>query len=292
MEDKRRYRLPALNVPAVMDMFWPISHRIGFTDEMQGLVHQRQSLLRSALEAVDLVISPSQFLIDKFREFDFNTTHFVHLRQGLASPSLPDGQKQSYRDVTEPLRVTYVGQLKYHKGIDILIEAVIRLSEAGENIELDLWGKESESPEYVSRLKNRSMPFANIRWNGSFTGSQIWEILRKTDVMVVPSRWYENSPNSILEAFSMRVPVIATNLGGMAELVTHKQDGLLFEMDDIDGLCRHLQLLLNDSNLLPTLQSGVPLVKTLDQEMAEIINHYGQYLHMFSGLLFLVGLVL
>ncbi len=292
MEDKRRYRLPAQNAPAVMDMLWPIGHFIGFTDEMQDLVYDRQTLLRKALEAVDLVISPSQFLIDKFKEFGFNTIHFVHLRQGLAAPSIPQHHIQPHREADEALHITYVGQIKYHKGVDILLDAVVDLLDSGENVKLDLWGKETESPEYVSRLKNFSMPYAKIRWNGSFSGSQIWDILRKTDVLVMPSRWYENSPNSILEAFAMRVPVVATNLGGMAELVTHEQNGLLFEVDNVKELRSHLQRLVKDAYLLPKLRADAPSIKTLNQEMGEIITHYTHFLHTFIGLFILIGMVL
>ena len=50
------------------------------------------------------------------------------------------------------------------------------------------------------------------------------------DIVVVPSLWYENSPNVILEAFAHRTPVIASNLGALPELVIDEKNGLLFEV--------------------------------------------------------------
>jgi glycosyltransferase involved in cell wall biosynthesis len=280
LEDKRRYRLPAQNAPAVMDVFWPMSHRFGLTADTQRAVTERQNRLKYALESADLVICPSQFLITKFQEFGYNTDQFVQIRQGLAAKSIDDKRSRQWRLNGDPIRLTYVGQLKYHKGVDILLEAVISLLNAGENVSLELWGNEMEAPEYVNRLKVRSAPYPAIHWNGSFTGGKIWEILSETDALVVPSRWYENSPNVILEAFSMRVPVVATNLGGMAELVSHERSGLLFEIDNVEELRLQLRRLLHDTELLWKLREGIPQVKTLDDEMRETMTHYDRLVKM------------
>jgi glycosyltransferase involved in cell wall biosynthesis len=276
LEDKRRYRLPAQNIPALMDMFWPVSHQIGLTADMQRMVIDRQTRLKHALEMVDLVICPSQFLIDKFKEFGFNTERFIHIRQGLVAPVSQDENHRQWQMQDTPLQFTYVGQIKYHKGVDILIEAFIDLLKINPNIRLELWGNETESPDYVNRLKQRSKQYPAIHWNGPFIGNKIWDILRQTDALVVPSRWYENSPNAILEAFSMGVPVITTNLGGMAELVKHEQNGLLFELDRPDDLRTQLSRLVQDQTLLPRLREGIPKIKTLNQEMTDMLEEYHQ----------------
>lgn len=273
LEDKRRYRLPAQSTPAVMDLLWPMGQRLGLTADMEQAIALRQKRLREALETADLVICPSRFLINKFQEYDYDTGRFVHIRQGLAALSSWQPQRPQ-RLPGEPLRVAHIGQIKYHKGVDILVEAVIKHLDAGENIRLDVWGNELESPEYVSQLKARTEQYPAIVWNGHFTGSKIWDILADMDVVVVPSRWYENSPNVILEAFSMGVPVVTTNLGGMAELVTHERSGLLFELDQVDDLSHQLSRLLHDEHLLSKLRDGIPPIKTLDQEMQEVITHY------------------
>lgn len=72
----------------------------------------------------------------------------------------------------------------------------------------------------------------------------------------------------------MGIPVIATNRGGMAELITHEKSGLLFEMDDVVELREQIQRLLNEPQLLPQLREGVPPVKTIDEEMVEIVSAY------------------
>ena len=90
------------------------------------------------------------------------------------------------------------------------------------------------------------------------------------DVIVVPSTWYENCPNVILEAFAHQTPVLATNLGGMAEMVTDGRNGLLFARGDAAGLAGKIQRLIAEPDLLPALRNGIPAVKTFPQEVAEI----------------------
>jgi glycosyltransferase involved in cell wall biosynthesis len=78
----------------------------------------------------------------------------------------------------------------------------------------------------------------------------------------------------IQEAFAAKIPVIATNLGGMAEAVTHEVNGLLFERGDVDDLARQLRRVADEPGLLPKLRSGIPPVKTIEQEVTELETMY------------------
>ena len=275
MEDKRRYRLPALFAPKIMDVIWPAIHRT--SKQMFDAVERRDNTLRKALESINLVICPSNYLIQKFSEFGFQTDNFRYIRQGLARPS---GAGTTYQPELDVLSLGYVGQIKPHKGVDLLIDAVIPLLEKGERIVLEIWGAETENPAYVANLKARSARFsANIRWQGRYMGNKVWDVLAQTDVLIVPSRWHENSPNAILEAFEMGVPVIATDLGGMSELVEHEKSGLLFKFGDAKDLRLQIERLLQEPDLLDRLRSGVPQVKTIDEEMQEIVGEYQKLLH-------------
>jgi glycosyltransferase involved in cell wall biosynthesis len=56
--------------------------------------------------------------------------------------------------------------------------------------------------------------------------------MSELDVLAVPSRWYENAPGVIFEAFAVRLPVVATDLGGLSEFARHEENGLLFELEN------------------------------------------------------------
>ena len=73
--------------------------------------------------------------------------------------------------------------------------------------------------------------------------------MAEADALVVPSVWIENAPFVIKEANASGLPVIASRLGGMAELVTHDVDGLLFEAGDAAALAYQLRRLQHQPGL-------------------------------------------
>ena len=68
--------------------------------------------------------------------------------------------------------------------------------------------------------------------------------------MVMPTLWYENIPNVILEAMCYGKPVIGSDLGGVAEIIEHEKDGLLVPPGDAQGLAESIQRLINDESLI------------------------------------------
>ena len=270
LADKRRYRLPAQAAPRLMDVVWPVT--LALTPDTSAAVARRQSVLRDALDAADLVICPSQYLIQKFSEFGFNTSHYLYIRQGLAGEAKT---KAAELPSEHPLRLGFLGQVKHHKGVDLLVDAVIELLNAGENVSLDIWGNNNATSNYTIPLQTRSEIYpATIRWRGAYTGAEVWDVLSELDVVIIPSRWYENSPTVILEAYKMGLPVIATDLGGMAELLEHEKTGLLFDFESISSLRQQIERLLHEPGLLDQLRANIPTVKNIDEEMMEIVEHY------------------
>jgi GT2 family glycosyltransferase len=93
--------------------------------------------------------------------------------------------------------------------------------------------------------------------------------LASLDALVVPSVWPETSPLVIREAFLAGRPVIASDIGGIPELVDHAQNGLLFAPGDIDGLARALRRLADEPGLLDRLKTGAAAtaVRSLDEDV-------------------------
>lgn len=272
LESQRRYRLPALAAPRLMNMIWPLAHRMEFSKETVNALRRRDHVLRGALNSADMVICPSQFLQSKFAEYGFDTTRYRYIRQGLAvtQGDLPPPQPGDGKT----FRLGYTGQIQPHKAVDLIVEAVSELIDEGEPISLDIWGNMEEVPEYTAALQTRTAPYPAIRWRGTYGREKVWEVFSNMDAAVCPSRWYENSPNVILEAFKMHIPVIATNLGGMAELIDHNVNGLLFNLDDLAGLKAQLRRCIHEPGLIDRLRTGIPPVKTINDEMAETVEAY------------------
>ncbi len=269
LEEKRRYKLPKQYLPNVMNTVWAVIQNTPLIQKELALVSRRQTVLRSALNRADLVISPSNFLISKFGEFGFDTDNWVMIRHGIdhqLQPALADESPQT-------LRVGYIGQLKPHKGLDLLVDAVVSLLGENRNLSLDIWGIQTPGA-YLDQLEAKSRPFPDVRWRGGFHGDELAQVFNTLDVVVIPSRWYENCPTVILEAYRMQTPVIATRLGGMIELVGQDKGGLSFELNNSHDLAAQIRRLLDDPQLLPLLKQNIPYVKTGTEEIAEIVRQY------------------
>ena len=168
LEDKRRYRLPAQVVPGLADLFWRSVDNAPFVQAKASAVADRQTALREALSQVDLIISPSRFLIQKFSEFGFDMSRSVYIRHGL---TLPDSFHRSTGSrPMQTLRLGYIGQIKSHKGPDLLVEAVMPLLDQQCNISVDLWGPENEDSALCPKSSRANSPVSGnsvartLRW--------------------------------------------------------------------------------------------------------------------------------
>lgn len=272
LQDQVGYRTLQDLIPALSNLYWNVIPGTNIMRGWQDAFARRRKTLKAVLAAVDVVISPSRFLIDKFSEYRYDMRGAVHIPHGLKPPAAPI-QRAAPTNGTQ-LRIGYLGQIKSHKGVDMLIDAALPMLAAGAPIAVDLWGSSHGGEAYGEALQARTRDFPAIHWRGSFQGAQVWDVLSSIDVLVVPSRWYENSPTVIQEAFTAGIPVIATRLGGMKEKIQHEQDGLLFEKNDAGDLRRQLQRLLDEPDLLARLRQGIPPVPTVDDELGMI---YAQY---------------
>jgi len=263
-EERRRYRISGRVVPTLMNAFWR-SQR-GRMAQMRA----RAAFLRETLDRVGTIISPSRFLRDLFIQAGAAPDRFVFSRQGRDFPNLtPDLLRKT---PAEHLRIGYMGQIAPHKGVHLLLEAVRRLPEAV--LEVKVYGDTKPFPGYARRLRQMACQDPRLNLTGVYGRTEVSRVLQGLDIVVVPSVWYENSPNTVIEAFAHHTPVLASDLGGMNELVHHEENGLLFAPGDAGSLARQLRRVLDEPQLLPTLRAGVRPVKSLGQEMDELEEIY------------------
>jgi glycosyltransferase involved in cell wall biosynthesis len=270
LEEKRRFRPIRRNTPALMDAYWSLTKNFGLLQTQTSQVRVRREALRRVLDAVDLVICPSHFIIEKYAEFGVDTSKFVFIQHGLNKLEFKPLQPASTDE--RCLRIGYTGQIKIHKGVDLLVEAAIEMLKAGDDIQVQLWGRADDQEGYASNLMLRTRPYPAIQWRGSFDGERVWDVLAGMDVLVVPSRCYENCPTVILEAYKMGIPVVATGIGGMAELA-QMDGGLTFRLNDTEDLRAQLEK-LRDPDFRNKLRARIPYVKTSAEEVAEIFSNY------------------
>ena len=211
----------------------------------------RAAGLRERLgRAVDRFLSPSAFLRARFVEWGLDPGRIEHLPTGV-DLSLFGGRERAARGAR--LRVAFVGTLIRAKGPHVLLEAWGLLpAEARARAELELAGPARHEPAFQRELA-AAAERVGARLRGPLDRAGVAAKLRATDLLVVPSVWFENAPLVILEALAARTPLLVSNLGGMAELVEEGLSGFHFELGDARDLAAKISAVIDDPASLDAL---------------------------------------
>lgn len=170
--------------------------------------------------------------------------HIVHCGVDLARYR-PD----AVRGQGDGVEVLFVGRLTELKGVAVLIEAVRRRVEAGGDLRLRLVG---DGPART-RLEALAAPLgARMIFSGALGQGEVAEALARADMLVLAS-FAEGVPVVLMEAMAARLPVIASRVGGVAELVEDGVSGLLVAPSDVDGLATAIARLAANRTLRSTM---------------------------------------
>lgn len=135
---------------------------------------------------------------------------------------------------TGRLRVGFIGRHDRQKGLDLLFDAIRRFDLA--HIDFEIVG--ASIVQQQGTIDAEALP-ANVRLHGWLSRPETLELLGGLDALVMPSRW-DAAPIMATEAMRAGVPVIASNRGGLREIVEHGVGGYVFDLDDPDALGRML----------------------------------------------------
>ncbi len=259
-------------VPAVVDRLsrTPLSRR-SFALRQVGAVGERPAYIRERIKRVDRVLAYTHLTRDLLAANGIPGEKMLVSPYGIDTSHVAGAS--SARRPSTTLRVGFVGTLAPHKGPDTLVRA-FRMLPPGTDATLSVHGGGKGYESYVEGLRGLAGGDAGISFPGAFSRGELRGVLEELDVLVVPSRWYENAPGVIFEAFAAGMPVVAADLGGMSEFVHHEKNGLLFAPDDAEDLTRQLRRLAEEPGLLAKLRAGIGPVKTVGEYADELLNLY------------------
>jgi len=229
--------------------------------------------LRDIRMKIDLFIAPSYFIKNKFSKFGIQDDRIVYLPYGFDHKNhMVNKKTKSYK-----IRFGFMGTLLPVKGLDVLISAFKKVY--GDGAVLSIYGKlfaYSGFESYPEKLRKDSIEDTRIKLKGGYDHKDISDILADIDVLVVPSVWQENAPLVIQEAFLSKTPVIASKIGGIPELISHGENGLLFEPGDINDLQSKMQYILDNPNIIDEFQDNIPKIKSIEENAAELEEIYNK----------------
>ena len=219
----------------------------------------RAQVVRDHLMLADAFVSPSRFLVDRHVAWGLPAERFSVIENGLDSAAVPARALAAggRRD-----RFGYFGQVSEFKGLPVLLDAVARVPRR-------VWGEatlcvfggnlEIQPPAFIARFEEQLAAVGRrVRFFGPYRPDDLPRLMAKIDWTVVPSIWWENSPVVIQEAFLHRRPPIVSDIGGMAEKVTHDGDGLTFRVGSPEDLAEQFSRALTEDGLWAGLSAAAP----------------------------------
>lgn len=172
--------------------------------------------------------------------------------------------------------VLYFGRLDKPKGVLTLLES----AKQNHDIPYVIVGKGDE--EEIIKKEIEQNEITNVDFRGPVWGEQMEQIIENAKFVVVPSEWYEPSPYVVLQAFSHAKPVIATRLGGLPEMITDGEDGLLFESRNVYDLAFKIKSLYEDNNKV--IEMGINARKKVESKYSPEI-YYERTIKLFNDLI-------
>jgi GT2 family glycosyltransferase/glycosyltransferase involved in cell wall biosynthesis len=228
---------------------------------------RRLEHMRDVCADITHFVAPSRCMADRFVRFGVKPERITVAPYGF--DRAPFGG--IVRTASDRLRLGFLGSVMASKAPHILLEAVGRLPRGSASV--DLFGGylayhgDDGYRERIDRLAVQS----GARVHGAIPHDRVAQALASIDVLVVPSIWPENSPLVIAEAFMAGVPVVASRIGGIPEIVADGRNGLLFRPGDAADLARALDRLRREPGLLDRLREGAATtrVRSIDDDVEQ-----------------------
>ncbi len=241
--------------------------------QMTHLTQLRHDAFRNLIGEADAVIALCQWVKDLLISNGVEQRKITVSRHGLPH-ELSLSPVNNLATANGPIRIAFLGRLDPTKGPDILIRAV--RSNPDLDVTLDLYGivQGSADESYLAELKRLAANDSRISFLPALPGEKVVSALRDYQLLAVPSRWLETGPLVVLEAFAAGVPVIGSNLGGIAELVNGGVNGVLVDDDSPECWSREIVRLANDRTLLHELRNGVREPRSMKDVATEMENLY------------------
>ena len=239
----------------------------------QARLARQLNLNRSTLAMADGLLSPSSRLAEIHKASGVATKIRI---SRLGIPRSAQARVPKRRQSHNLTRIGFISHLHPHKGAHILLHAALLLIDSIGRYEISIYGSLDKQSRYHARLLNLGERAPGVQFRGHYCSEDVTAILSDLDAIVVPSLWEENSPLVVMLALRCGVPVLASRIGGIPELVADGRNGLLFNTGDHTHLARTLRRVIENPTILTNLARHATYPRTTEDDAHEMLSYYSE----------------
>lgn len=218
---------------------------------------------------INAFVVPSSFTLGKLHEYGIPSEKLNHIPTFF-------NLKEVNPDVEYKPFVLFVGRIEKQKGLMTLVKAFENTDYNLKIIGFSNDGYEDQLKAYLEGKKHQ------IEFLGKMSFEEIVPYLKSCLCTVVPSEWYDNFPNVILESFAYKKAVIATDFGSLPELVHNHETGLTFKYADIKDFRNQIKYMFEHPDKARTMgEKGYQSVLSHYSPN----EHYKQLIRLFESIL-------
>jgi glycosyltransferase involved in cell wall biosynthesis len=188
-------------------------------------------LLKTWNHYVDRYIALTEFARQKFIEGGLPPEK-IWVKPNFVDPDPVPGKGQGGYAL-------FVGRLSVEKGLDTLLAAWERM---GDRLPLKIIGDGPLAQQVIAATQR----LPNVEWLGRISSQEVYDRMGDATMLIFPSKWYETFGRVAIEAFAKGTPVVASNIGAIAELVTSGRTGLHFQPGDAMDLANKVDWLMSN----------------------------------------------
>lgn len=175
-----------------------------------------------------------------------------------------------------PLRLVFFGAGLPRKGAMVFLQALRRVGNPA-LLKVEMYNGASDREELRSFLRSCGEPLrSRIDFHGDFRQRDLPAILSNADAAVLTPRWEDNGPQTVFEALAAGLPVLATRIGGIPDVVHDGRNGVLVAEGDVDALARAIERLAADRAQLLALRAGIEPPRRIHEHARTLREIYAQ----------------
>lgn len=238
--------VPAPIRQRLLNLLNSVQKRQHQTQPHRPIIEQRVETMRTLLGSAELILSPSHHLKNRYVEFGVDSQQIQVVPLGMNTERW-EAVKRPPRPADAPLRFGYVGSILPIKGVEVAVRAFQQVLGA---MTLDVIGFEPPASDFPAHIKALAATDPRIRYVGTVPNEQLPDWFATWDALLMPPLWEETFSFVAREALLTGLPVIASDMPVLPEIVRPGQNGFLLPAGDVAAWAAQIQSLYSDPHQL------------------------------------------